>query len=94
MENPYWSNESMRGQGQDRSRSTGWAGSGARFCAELFAATFWSFPREFWTLDERLRCGKFSVSFQRTAKHTIIGLPASIPLSVLPCAPNHESHPY
>ena len=42
--------------------------------AELFAATFWSFPREFWTLDERLRCGKFSVSFQRTAKHTIIGL--------------------
>jgi hypothetical protein len=41
---------------------------------ELFAATFWSFPREFWTLDERLRCGKFAVSFQRTAKHTIIGL--------------------
>jgi hypothetical protein len=48
--------------------------SAITIAAELFAATFWSFPREFWTLDERLRCGKFSVSFQRTAKHTIIGL--------------------
>jgi hypothetical protein len=47
----------------------------------LFATTFWSFPREFWTLDERLRCGRFFVSFQRTAKHTIIGL---TDLSLLP----------
>ena len=37
----------------------------------LFATTFWSFRREFWMLDEQFN-GEFSVSFQQTAKHTII----------------------
>ncbi len=41
--------------------------------AVLFATTFWSFPREFWTPGEQLRRGEFSVSFQQTAKHAIIG---------------------
>jgi len=41
--------------------------------AELFATTFWSFPREFWTSDEHLRYGELCVSFQQRAKHAIIG---------------------
>ena len=45
-----------------------------RHIAVLFARTFWSFPREFWTPGEQLRCGDFSVSFRQTVKHAIIGL--------------------
>jgi hypothetical protein len=38
----------------------------------LFAMTFWTFPREFWTPDEQLLYGELFISFQQRAKHAII----------------------